>query len=145
MNNRKQNYMTLIFQDDDSESQYSIKVKNLGQKTFDILNKQISCIQGVADQINDCEGLSEDEITLLLKQFYGHEVIHNKERIEPYNYGRIDVFDNWERYAQDQNYNREADELYAEGLKEAILTIMKEHQELNDRIEEMKRIEQINI
>lgn len=103
-----------------------LKVKNLGDKVVQPLHRQVSCIQGIMSQIDECYGMSYDEILELLREFYNYEVINKEDMIEPYRYIVIDLYENWEIYAQNNNYAKECDVLEVEGLRNRLIEIVDE-------------------
>jgi len=115
---KRQSYVVICdmqFENELSDVEQVIHTKNLGNKTMQLLMRQVSCIQGVSSQIDECYGLSYQEILPLLSEFYGYEVIYKKDMIEPCNYTIIDTFYNWELYAQNDDYAKECEVLEVEG------------------------------
>lgn len=103
-----------------------LKVKNLGDKIVQPLHRQVSCMQGIMSQIDECYGMCYEEILELLKEFYDYEDINKEDMIEPYKYIIIDVPENWEIYAQNNNYAKECDILEVEGLRDRLIEIVDE-------------------
>ena len=97
-----------------------IECKNLGIKTMQLLNKRISCIQGIGDSIDESYGLDYSEILDLLEEFYDYKIIDRKDMVESYNYTLLDICYNWEMYAQNNDYAEECNVLEVEGLRKKL-------------------------
>jgi hypothetical protein len=124
MNKVKRNTYVVVcdkqFENGLEDVELVIKTKNLGSKIIQPLMRQVSCIQGIASQIDECYGMSYEEILPLLKEFFGYEIIDKNDVIEPYKCGILDTFYNWELYAQNSDYGKECDVLEVEGLREKL-------------------------
>jgi hypothetical protein len=101
-----------------------ILLKNLGDKTSQLLYKHISCIMGVAHDIEETYGLSYDEILEVLQKKYNYEIVNKTEMFEPYTYGVFDTYYAWEYYAQKKEYADDCDKLEVNGVKELLSDIM---------------------
>lgn len=131
---KRNSYIVIGDEEDGLEGvEQVLKVKNTGSKIVQPLHRQISCIQAVASQIDKCYGLSYDEILPLLKEFYGYEIINKEDMIEPCKYCIIDIYYNWEVYAQNNDYAKECDVLEVEGLRDMLKEIMAEEETLNNK------------
>ena len=123
---KRNNYVYIGDEDELEDINKVIELKNLGNKTLSKLNKIVSCIQGIGNEINESYGLDYDEILSLLEEFYEYKIINKEDMIKPYNYTIIDINYNWEMYAQIDGYSKECDELSVEGLKEKLKEVVGE-------------------
>lgn len=132
MSNIKRNTYVVIcdeqFENGLDDVNLVIKTKNLGDKILQPLMRQISCIQAIASQIDECYGMSYDEILSLLKEFYGYEIINKEDMAKPCKYCTIDTFYNWELYAQNNDYAKECEILEVEGQRDKLEKIIKERE-----------------
>lgn len=124
---KRSNYVVVCdkqFEDGLNDVNKVLVVNNLGKKFINRLFRQVSCIQGVASDIEETYGLSYEEILEVLQDIFGYTIINKSEMIEPSRYAVIDTFYNWELYAQNSDYAKESDIFITDNLKDKLTDLM---------------------